>query len=147
MGRLKTGTPPRLKADTINYTKCQVQKGDDPSLPFSFMNDSVWIDVGGFNSSQSHKDLKSETFLQPKDQLKCYLTFTTTKIEDIVRNNIHLNRHVFEEVTGPRYCPSIESKVLKFGGREHQLWLEPEGLNSNVIYPNGKSALIRQQLI
>lgn len=59
MGRLKTGTPPRLKADTIDYTKCQVQKGDDPPLPFSFMNDSVWIDVSGFNSPENNTNKKT----------------------------------------------------------------------------------------
>ncbi|CAG9760944.1 unnamed protein product [Ceutorhynchus assimilis] len=126
MGRLKTGTPPRLKADTIDYGNCGQQEGDKPPLPFSFMNDSVWID--------------------PKDQLVCYLTKTNHKIETIVKKNIHLNRHVFEEVTGPRYCPSIEAKVLRFGGREHQLWLEPEGLNSNVIYPNGLSCTLPEDL-
>ncbi|KAL1498322.1 hypothetical protein ABEB36_009137 [Hypothenemus hampei] len=126
MGRLKTGTPPRLKADTINYSKCQIQKGDNEPLPFSFMNDSVWI--------------------KPEDQLNCYLTNTTLKIESIVKDNVHLNRHVFEEVTGPRYCPSIESKVLKFGGREHQVWLEPEGFNSPIIYPNGLSCTLPEDL-
>ncbi|XP_030754575.1 protein MTO1 homolog, mitochondrial [Sitophilus oryzae] len=126
MGRLKTGTPPRLKADTIDYSRCEKQLGDDPPLPFSFMNDSVWID--------------------PRDQVTCYITMTNSKIESIVKDNIHLNRHVFEEVTGPRYCPSIESKVLKFGGREHQIWLEPEGLNSDVIYPNGLSCTLPEDL-
>ncbi|XP_066260923.1 protein MTO1 homolog, mitochondrial [Euwallacea similis] len=126
MGRLKTGTPPRLKADTIDYKRTEIQKGDNPPLPFSFMNDSVWI--------------------HPNDQLVCYITKTTSKIESIVKENIHLNRHVFEEVTGPRYCPSIESKVLKFGGRQHQLWLEPEGLNSDVIYPNGLSCTLPEDL-
>ncbi|XP_050310929.1 protein MTO1 homolog, mitochondrial [Anthonomus grandis grandis] len=126
MGRLKTGTPPRLRADTIDFSRCGQQKGDNPPIPFSFLNDSVWIDA--------------------KDQLLCHLTFTNSKIEGIVKDNIHLNRHVFEEVTGPRYCPSIESKVLKFGGREHQVWLEPEGFDSDVIYPNGLSCTLPEEL-
>ncbi|KAI4460778.1 glucose inhibited division protein a [Holotrichia oblita] len=126
LGRLKTGTPPRLKASTIDYSVCSVQEGDNPPVPFSFMNDRVWIDA--------------------KDQKLCYLTHTTTALEPIVKNNIHVNRHVKEEVTGPRYCPSIESKVLKFGGREHSVWLEPEGLNSDVIYPNGLSCTLPEEL-
>ncbi|XP_022902702.2 protein MTO1 homolog, mitochondrial isoform X1 [Onthophagus taurus] len=126
MGRLKTGTPPRLKASTINFNVCEKQLGDDPPVPFSFMNDKVWIDS--------------------KDQLPCYLTHTTPDLEPIVRNNLHVNNHVREEVTGPRYCPSIESKVLKFGGRRHQVWLEPEGLNSEVIYPNGISCTLPAEL-
>ncbi|CAG9828908.1 unnamed protein product [Diabrotica balteata] len=125
MGRLKTGTPPRLKADTINYGVCDVQYGDNPPLPFSFMNDKVWI--------------------KPEDQLKCYLTKTTLGIEKIVRDNLHVNRHVMEEISGPRYCPSIESKVLKFSGREHQVWLEPEGLTSDIIYPNGLSCTLPEE--
>lgn len=125
MGRLKTGTPPRLKADTINYSVCEVQLGDNPPVPFSFMNDKVWI--------------------KPEDQLKCYLTKTTLGIEKVVKENLHVNRHVMEETRGPRYCPSIESKVLKFSGREHQVWLEPEGLSSDIIYPNGLSCTLPEE--
>ncbi|CAH0554364.1 unnamed protein product [Brassicogethes aeneus] len=126
MSRLKTGTPPRLKADTINYKVCDTQKGDNPPQPFSFMNEKVWI--------------------KPEEQLVCFLTRTTSAIENIVKNNLHVNRHVSEEVNGPRYCPSIESKVLKFSGRSHQIWLEPEGLHSNVIYPNGMSCTLPEEL-
>lgn len=122
IGKLKTGTPPRLKSNTINYKVCIEQEGDNPPTPFSFMNDKVWI--------------------KPKDQLSCYLTYTTLAIEKIVIDNLHQNRHVTEEVNGPRYCPSIESKVLKFGGRRHQVWLEPEGLDSDLIYPNGLSCTL-----
>ncbi|CAH1155875.1 unnamed protein product [Phaedon cochleariae] len=125
MGRLKTGTPPRLKADTINYSVCQVQTGDMPPLPFSFMNSKVWIN--------------------PKDQLKCHLTKTPLSIEKIIKDNLHLDRHVMEEVTGPRYCPSIESKILRFPGREHQVWLEPEGLDSDLVYPNGLSCTLPEE--
>lgn len=126
MGRLKTGTPPRLKADTINYNVCEQSAGDDPPLPFSFMNDEVWI--------------------KAKDQLNCHITYTTPGVEKVVKDNLHVNRHVMEEIRGPRYCPSIESKVLKFGGRNHQVWLEPEGLDSDLIYPNGLSCTLPAEL-
>ncbi|XP_017775682.1 PREDICTED: protein MTO1 homolog, mitochondrial isoform X1 [Nicrophorus vespilloides] len=126
MGRLKTGTPPRLRANSIDYDKCTVQGGDDPPVPFSFMSESVWI--------------------KPEDQLDCFLTNTSLDIEPIVKDNIHLNKHVAEEVTGPRYCPSIESKILKFGGRIHHVWLEPEGFDSDLIYPNGLSCTLPEDL-
>ncbi|XP_046391324.1 protein MTO1 homolog, mitochondrial isoform X2 [Ischnura elegans] len=122
MGRLKTGTPPRLHKDSINFSACAEHHGDNPPHPFSFMNDDVWI--------------------KPEDQLSCYMTFTGPEVEKIVKENMHQNRHVAEEIKGPRYCPSIESKVLRFGGRPHQIWLEPEGLSSPIIYPNGISCTL-----
>ncbi|XP_023029149.2 5-taurinomethyluridine-[tRNA] synthase subunit MTO1, mitochondrial [Leptinotarsa decemlineata] len=125
MGRLKTGTPPRLRKDTINFDVCLAAGGDKMPRPFSFMNNKVWIN--------------------PEDQLDCHLTKTTLAIEKIVKDNLHLDRHVIEEVTGPRYCPSIESKVLRFPGREHQVWLEPEGFDSDIIYPNGLSCTLPEE--
>ncbi|PSN46548.1 Protein MTO1 [Blattella germanica] len=126
MGRLKTGTPPRLDGRTIDYSVCDVQEGDRPPVPFSFINDAVWI--------------------KPEDQLKCHLTFTNAAVNKIIMDNLHLNRHVTEEVTGPRYCPSIESKALRFKNKEHQIWLEPEGLTSDVVYPNGLSCTLPEEL-
>lgn len=122
MGRLKTGTPPRVIKSTIDFTKCELHTADDPPEPFSFMNSSVWI--------------------KPEDQLPCHLTHTTENVGKIVRDNLHCNRHVTEEVTGPRYCPSIESKILKFSSLTHQIWLEPEGLDSPLIYPAGLSCTL-----
>jgi tRNA uridine 5-carboxymethylaminomethyl modification enzyme len=126
MGRLKTGTPPRLDGRSIDYTVCDVQKGDNPPVPFSFMNDTVWI--------------------KAEDQLNCYLTFTNSAVNKIILDNLHVNRHVTEEIRGPRYCPSIESKAIRFGNREHQIWLEPEGLTSDVVYPNGLSCTLPEEL-
>ncbi|XP_015122267.1 protein MTO1 homolog, mitochondrial isoform X2 [Diachasma alloeum] len=122
MSRLKTGTPPRLRKSSVNFSKCNPQHPDSVPEPFSFLNDRVWID--------------------PKDQLDCYMTFTNEAVAMIIRDNLHCNTHVMEEVMGPRYCPSIESKVLKFGRRTHQIWLEPEGLNSELIYPGGLSCTL-----
>ena len=131
MGRLKTGTPPRIEQSTIDFSKCKPQLPDAVSTPFSFMNETVWLPA--------------------EKQLKCYLTFTTEGVANIVRDNIHCNLHVTEEVTGPRYCPSIESKILKFAATRHQIWLEPEGLDSPLIYPSGLSCTLpaekQQELI
>ncbi|XP_075220870.1 5-taurinomethyluridine-[tRNA] synthase subunit MTO1, mitochondrial isoform X2 [Lycorma delicatula] len=126
MGRLKTGTPPRLDGKTIDYSKCSIMTGDTEPIPFSFMNDNVWI--------------------KPEDQLHCYLTRTNESVEKIIVNNLHVNRHVAEEINGPRYCPSIESKAIRFKGRAHQVWLEPEGLSTDIVYPNGLSCTLPEEL-
>lgn len=125
LSRLKTGTPPRIRASSIDFSRLDSNNGDKIPSPFSFMNSSVWLD--------SDK------------QLPCYLTYTTPAINDIVRANLHVNRHVTEEINGPRYCPSIESKVLRFGHKTHQIWLEPEGFNSDIIYPNGLSCTLPEE--
>ncbi|CAB0004675.1 unnamed protein product [Nesidiocoris tenuis] len=126
MSRLKTGTPPRLDAKTIDYSVCLTQAGDDRPIPFSFMNDEVWI--------------------KPEDQLLCYMTHTNPAVNSIILDNMHVNRHVSEEINGPRYCPSIESKVLRFKNQFHQVWLEPEGFDSEVVYPNGLSCTLPADL-
>ncbi|XP_042910139.1 protein MTO1 homolog, mitochondrial isoform X3 [Parasteatoda tepidariorum] len=126
LGRLKTGTPPRLKATTIDFSEVQSTAPDNPPVPFSYMNTKVWI--------------------KPEDQLLTYLTFTNSQVNEIILENQHLNKHVIEEVQGPRYCPSIESKVLRFGGHPHQVWLEPEGLNSDLVYPQGLTCTLPANL-
>lgn len=126
IGRLRTGTPPRLERSSINFKNLNYITGDDPSIPFSFLNESVWI--------------------KPEDQLKCYMTMTNKTVEDICLSSLKVNRHVREEVQGPRYCPSIESKAIKFRGKEHLVWLEPESLNSSVIYPGGLSCTMPAEM-
>lgn len=107
LGRLKTGTPPRLDGRTIDYSGLQIEHGDVPPEPFSFSNSRVWIEA--------------------EDQVPMHLTHTTPEVDTLVLDNLHLNNHVKEEINGPRYCPSIESKILRFKGRIHHVWLEPEG--------------------
>jgi len=120
MGRLKTGTPPRLDGRTIEFGGLQVQPGDEPEPVFSFMGNPA---------------------LHPR-QLPCWVTHTNARTHDIIRRG--LNRSpmftgVIEGV-GPRYCPSIEDKITRFAGREaHQIFLEPEGLTTHEVYPNGIS--------
>ncbi|XP_061062920.1 protein MTO1 homolog, mitochondrial isoform X1 [Eubalaena glacialis] len=126
VGRLKTGTPPRIAKESINFSILNKQTPDNPSIPFSFINETVWI--------------------KPEDQLPCYLTHTNPQVDEIVLENLHLNCHVKETTRGPRYCPSIESKVLRFPNRLHQVWLEPEGMDSDLIYPQGLSVTLPAEL-
>ncbi|CCD26887.1 tRNA modification protein MTO1 NDAI_0I03190 [Naumovozyma dairenensis CBS 421] len=120
LGRLKTGTPARLDAKSINFKNLEKQFGDDPPYPMSFMNEIVPI----ANSKQ----------------ILCYGTRTTNELHEYLRQNLDKSIHIKETVKGPRYCPSIEAKIIRFPEKEsHRIWLEPEGLTSNVIYPNGIS--------
>ncbi|XP_026826162.1 protein MTO1 homolog, mitochondrial isoform X2 [Ooceraea biroi] len=125
IGRLKTGTPPRLEKESIDFTACTIFPPDDFPIPFSFMNDKVW--------------------LQPDKQVPTYMTYTNEGVARIIKENMHCNLHVTEEITGPRYCPSIESKVLRFKNSDHQIWLEPEGLDSPLIYPSGLSCTLPEE--
>ncbi|KAK0748638.1 glucose inhibited division protein A-domain-containing protein [Apiosordaria backusii] len=122
LGRLKTGTPPRLAKGSINWDILEEQLGDDPPMPFSYLNDKVAVD--------GH-------------QLMCHATYTNHSTHDIVRANLDKTIHIRETVKGPRYCPSLESKIIRFGHKDsHIVWLEPEGFDNEVIYPNGLSMTI-----
>ncbi|THV77012.1 glucose-inhibited division protein A subfamily [Aureobasidium pullulans] len=121
LGRLKTGTPPRLDGRTIDYTGLEVQPGDDPPMPFSYLNSRVGVE----------------------EQLNCWSTHTNPATHDIIRANLQNSIHIREEVKGPRYCPSLESKVIRFHTKDaHIIWLEPEGFDNHVIYPNGISMTV-----
>ncbi|UKZ79336.1 hypothetical protein TrVFT333_007087 [Trichoderma virens FT-333] len=121
LGRLKTGTPPRLDKSTINFDILQRQLGDDPPTPFSYLNTQVAV----------------------QDQLTCSITFTNEATHKVVRENLDKSIHIRETVKGPRYCPSLESKVIRFADKErHIVWLEPEGFDNPIIYPNGLSMTI-----
>ncbi|XP_033098649.1 protein MTO1 homolog, mitochondrial-like [Anneissia japonica] len=126
VGRLKTGTPPRVDGTSIDYSGLVQQPGDADPIPFSFMNERVSI--------------------KTEDQICCHLTHTNHMIDDIILDNMHLNKHVSEETNGPRYCPSLESKVLRFPKRPHQVWLEPEGLHTDVVYMQGFSITLPPDL-
>ncbi len=119
LGRLKTGTPARLAADTINWDACEEQPGDENPLPFSTMNTEVTV-----------------------PQISCYITYTNENTHKIIADNIKRSAMYSGNIkgTGPRYCPSIEDKITRFADKSrHQIFLEPEGLDSNVVYPNGIS--------
>ena len=119
--RLKTGTPPRLDGRTIDWSKFPVQPGDEDPTPFSFRTERV-----------AHHD----------SQVPCYIAWTTPETHRIIRENVHRSPMYSGQIQsiGPRYCPSIEDKIVKFPDKEmHQLFLEPEGLNTHEIYVNGMS--------
>ncbi|MDD9913017.1 MAG: tRNA uridine-5-carboxymethylaminomethyl(34) synthesis enzyme MnmG [Alphaproteobacteria bacterium] len=119
LGRLKTGTPARLDTRTIDYSKLATQPGDDTPLPFSFLNTEI---------------------TQP--QLPCHMTYTNAKTHEVIRGNLHKAPMYSGQIEGrgPRYCPSIEDKVVRFADKEqHQIFLEPEGYDSIEVYPNGIS--------
>lgn len=119
VGRLKTGTPPRLDGRTIKWDLLEPQPGDGKPKPFSFSTDAI-----------------------EREQLPCYITYTNENTHQVIRDNLHKSPLYSGEIkgVGPRYCPSIEDKVVKFPDKtRHQVFLEPEGLNTYEIYPNGIS--------
>ena len=124
--RLKTGTPPRLDSRTIDWSGLEKQPGDTPIPAFSYLTSSI-----------------------STPQISCYLTSTTTHTHDIIRQNLHRSPMYSGQITGigPRYCPSIEDKVVRFSGRDrHQIFLEPEGLDDDTIYPNGISTSLPEDV-
>jgi tRNA uridine 5-carboxymethylaminomethyl modification enzyme len=126
LGRLKTGTPARLDGRTIDYASLERQPGDTPPLPFSYL---------------------TETITTP--QVDCHVTETTPATHELIRANLHRSPMYSGQIesVGPRYCPSIEDKVVRFADRErHQIFLEPEGLDDPTVYPNGISTSLPQDV-
>ena len=126
LGRLKTGTPPRLDGRTIDWSGLDVQEADDDPVPFSTLTDRITT-----------------------PQIACGITRTTPAAHDLIRENLH-RAPMYSgaiESTGPRYCPSIEDKVVRFGDRDgHQIFLEPEGLDDVTVYPNGISTSLPEEV-
>ena len=119
LGRLKTGTPPRIDKNSIDYSKLEEQQGDNPPIPFSYLNEEIAV-----------------------PQISCYITYTNAATHKIIQDNITKSAMYSGQITGtgPRYCPSIEDKISRFADKErHQIFLEPEGLDSDLVYPNGIS--------
>ncbi len=119
LGRLKTGTPPRLDGRTIDWSVCIEQPGDETPIPFSYLNSRISV-----------------------PQIPCHITHTTLATHQIIQDNLHQSAMYSGQIsgTGPRYCPSIEDKIVRFADKSrHQIFLEPEGLDDPTIYPNGIS--------
>jgi len=126
VGRLKTGTPPRLDGRTIDWSKFEKQLPDEKPVPFSFSTAAI-----------------------QQRQISCYIGYTTEKVHDAIRRNLHESPLYSGKIKGigPRYCPSIEDKVVKFAGKErHQMFLEPEGHDTNEVYLNGFSTSLPADL-
>lgn len=126
--RFKTGTPARIDGRTIDFSKLQEQKGDEQVIPFSFTNSSKEIE---------------------KDQVSCWLTYTNETTHEIIRNNISRSPLFSGDIkgTGPRYCPSIEDKVMRFADKErHQVFIEPEGNYTNEMYISGMSSSLPEDV-
>ncbi len=126
LGRLKTGTPPRLDGTTIDWSAVEMQPGDDPPEPFSVMTDRITT-----------------------PQIQCGITRTTPVTHEVIRSNVHRSPMYSGQIksSGPRYCPSIEDKIVRFGDRDgHQIFLEPEGLDDSTVYPNGISTSLPEEV-
>lgn len=126
LGRLKTGTPARLDGDTINWDLVEWQEADTDPIPFSFMTDKIEV-----------------------PQVRCGITRTTNETHRIIQDNIHRSAMYSGQIegVGPRYCPSIEDKIVRFGERDgHQIFLEPEGLDDSTVYPNGISTSLPEDV-
>ncbi len=126
LGRLKTGTPPRLDGATIDWSAVEMQPGDDPPEPFSVMTDRITT-----------------------PQIQCGITRTTPATHEVIRANVHRSPMYSGQIksSGPRYCPSIEDKIVRFGDRDgHQIFLEPEGLDDSTVYPNGISTSLPEEV-
>ena len=147
LGRLKTGTPPRLLRNSIDFEKMEIQNGDEPVSYFTFWNDDL------FHMEQLHVPKPALNLSGGKyppgsildrinGQLPCYITHTTDKTADTIRKNLHKSPMYSGQIdgVGPRYCPSIEDKIVKFSEKErHQIFLEPEGIGTDEFYVNGCS--------
>ena len=150
LGRLKTGTPPRLLRRSIDFSKTEIQPGDEPIPYFTYWKDDLFhVEHSGVNPKDvghSQGKYPPGSVLDKIDgQLPCYVTYTTDRTAEIIRANIHkspMYSGVIEGV-GPRYCPSIEDKIVKFPEKERQqIFLEPEGIATDEIYVNGFSTCL-----
>jgi tRNA uridine 5-carboxymethylaminomethyl modification enzyme len=148
LGRLKTGTPPRLLRRSVDFSKTEAQEGDDPIPYFTFWKDDL------FHVEQNHPPRSSSDGIKyPNDsilyrlggQLPCFITRTTDATAKLIRDNIHLSPMYSGKIDGigPRYCPSIEDKIIRFSEKHsHQIFLEPEGIATDEIYINGLSTCL-----
>jgi len=126
LGRLKTGTPPRLDGKTIDWGALEMQPGDDPPEPFSALTDAI-----------------------ATPQIQCGITRTNAATHQVIRDNVHRSPMYSGQIAsrGPRYCPSVEDKIMRFGDRDgHQVFLEPEGLDDDTVYPNGISTSLPEEV-
>src|SRR5499427_8987464 len=126
LGRLKTGTPPRLDGSTIDWAQLEMQPGDDPPEPFSALTTQI-----------------------DNPQVQCGITRTNEATHAVIRANVHRSPMYSGQIRsrGPRYCPSIEDKIVRFGERDgHQIFLEPEGLDDHTVYPNGISTSLPEEV-
>lgn len=126
LGRLKTGTPPRLDGRTINWGRLEEQPADNPPVPFSYLTDIIRV-----------------------PQVNCHITFTNARTHAVIQENLHRSAMYSGQIEGigPRYCPSIEDKIVRFADKErHQIFLEPEGLDDPTVYPNGISTSLPKEV-